>query len=99
MSWSLSVQDRAPGDLYIDIKTEFARVYPDPAEGVLEQVDLVRAVVHEFVYTDVFEGDNSDNRYNVQASGHVSDGDSETFVSVILTKRYPQEAADDPAED
>lgn len=106
MSWSISVSDVSVSEIGSELQAKMDEFYPNASHGsrVLKNALINRefraasAVAEDFAH-DAFETDLHDARFNVQASGHVHDNDAESFVSVIVTLRKPQEAVDDPAED
>lgn len=96
MSWAVAINDVEAHEIETVLRSKFDELYPQTADGVgLEFVECSDSAQSLARYA--FEGSNEGRRFNISASGHVSDNDSESFVSVIVTVRKP-EAKDDPAE-
>jgi hypothetical protein len=98
MSWSVSKNGIAePHDIMDAVGAQFKETYPEPAEGVDDQARAAAGVAQDLAF-EAFDGEGP---FNVQMSGHVKNEDSDSFVSVIVTKvteAESDETADAPAE-
>lgn len=87
MSWTLSLNNVNNEELREKSKELFNASYPEAIEGVKREFGQAVYSAEEMMYDGfgMTVGDRS--RFNVQMSGHVSDGDAESFISVIVTLR------------
>lgn len=89
MSWTLSLTDVDNEDMRDKSRELFNVQYPEAAEGVKREYGQAVYCAEEMMYDGfgMTVGDRA--RFNVQMSGHVSDSDAESFISVIVTLRKP----------